>query len=275
MARDFTKDGSNYMTLGGDAIGPLVNGASAISMAAWGYPDSFAAGTNENRLFTFEIAGGNTGGTMAVGNSTGTFKLRLGGRSVSTDSFQNRNANTEVTTGSWHHFGGVLDFANDLITPYYEGVAENSGAVTFGNSTYTHGSTSSTDGIGKGVGDTILITDVQWDGRIAEVAVWAGDIGASGYAMLNKGFSPLLVRPDLLVAYWPLMGRYSPEIDLISGENATINGTIAQADHQRIIYPTRPQAINVPAVVAATGQPMAKRIQTVPFLGGSLRQRNF
>lgn len=252
MARDFTKNGSNYMTLGGNAIGPLVNGASAISMAAWGYADSFAAGTNENRIFSFEINGGSTGGTMAVGNSTGTFKLRPGGRSVSTDSFQNRNANTEVTTGAWHHFGGVLDFANDLITPYYEGVAENSGAATFNNTTYTHGTISSTDGIGKGVGDTILITDVQWDGRLAEVAVWAGDIGAAGYASLYKGFSPLLVRPDLLVNYWPLMGRYSPEIDLISGKNGTINGTIANDVHPRVIYPTRPQAIFPPAAAVAT-----------------------
>lgn len=261
MARDFSKNGSNYMTLGVNAVGPLLNGAAKISVHAWVYADTFDTGTNENRILTIiNNTGSVSGVVLCVTDSAGSKLLRAGARSVSTDGFQARNATTVITTGAWHSVGAVYDIAGDVITPYYEGVAEGGGAVTFGNATYTQGSpgVADTDGIGKGGSDTIAVTTIQWDGRIAELAIWTDDVGVSNFAALAKGFSPLLVRPDVITDFWPLIGNYSPETDIISGKNGTIAGTIAKADHPRIIYPSRPQ-IRFPGAAAAGADTYAGR----------------
>lgn len=41
------------------------------------------------------------------------------------------------------------------------------------------------------------------DGRLAEVAIWTGDIGAAGFAQLARGRRAKDVSPHLLVAYFP------------------------------------------------------------------------
>ena len=56
-------------------------------------------------------------------------------------------------------------------------------------------------------------------------------------AALGKGISPLLVRPGGLVAYWPLIGNASPEIDPVGGINLSWNATPLKADHYPIILP--------------------------------------
>lgn len=74
-------------------------------------------------------------------------------------------------------------------------------------------------------------------GYIAEVGVWSGTLTAADIAQLNHGFSPRLVRPDILVAFWPLMGRNSPEIDQWGKFDMTLTNAPPQAGHPRIILP--------------------------------------
>lgn len=251
MARDFTKNLSNGIDLGNNQISALVNGASALSFHAWFYPDTYSAGANDNRLLGFRISSGGTGGMFGVDGSGANKVMRVGGRSDSADGFQARSGTTNITTGAWHNGGGVIDFAADTITPYFEGAAEGGGAVTFANSTYVNGTPGNTEAIGADVGNPGL-TEPQWDGLIAEVAVWIGDIGAAGFATLNKGFSPLFVRPDLLVCYFPLFGEGATERDRISGLTGTIEGTVAKANHPRIIYPTGYQTARISAATTST-----------------------
>jgi len=51
MARDFTKDLTRYMSLGTNQVGPLINGAAAISAHVWANADSFTTlAVNDNGM---------------------------------------------------------------------------------------------------------------------------------------------------------------------------------------------------------------------------------
>ena len=256
MARDFTKNTANYMNIGTEVAVALVSGASAVSIAAWVYYDTISNADNNNRIFTAIIDGVNGGIMLATGASGANNLVRVGGRSQSADGFQAVNGTTNIPTGQWIHMGGVLNIGGDVIRVYYNGTQEASTAVTFGAATYTdNGAPTKQDAIG-GYQDPPTVTAVQIDGRIAELGLWAGDIGTAGFEQLNDGFSPLMVRPDLLVAYWPLIGNNSPETDIVSAKNGTITGTIAKDVHPRIIYPSPAQMrrFTTAAVQAAAAQ---------------------
>jgi len=89
----------------------------------------------------------------------------------------------------------------------------------------------------------------NFHGLIAEAAMWDAALTDAQVAILALGYSPLFVRPQNLLAYWPLVGRTSPEIDTVGGNNLTVTGATAAA-HTRMIYPAMPR-ITVP--VAAVG----------------------
>lgn len=237
MARDFVKNVSNYMSFGQGVFGALFNGAGAVSIAARMTADTYTAGTNLNLLLAWEIGNAITGGLLSINGTTSV--IQLGGRSVSTDSFQQMVGTTALTTGTEWHVGGVMNIAGDTITPYVNGVAEGGGGVTFGNATYTHTASgvSQSDRIGTTFGTSNISTSNQFDGRIAEVAFWTADIGAAGFAMLASGFSPLFVAPESLIFYCPLLGAYSPERDVVNGKSGTITGTLAAAAHPRVFMP--------------------------------------
>lgn len=74
------------------------------------------------------------------------------------------------------------------------------------------------------------------DGAIADAAIWAAALDDYEIAALALGVSPLLIRPSALVAYWPLGGWTSPEIDLIGRRELTITGATA-APQPRLIVP--------------------------------------
>jgi hypothetical protein len=79
-----------------------------------------------------------------------------------------------------------------------------------------------------------------FSGKLAELAIWDVALTADEVAQLGLGYSPLLVRPGNLVAYWPLYGNNSPETDIVGGVNLTWNNTPTKAsDHPRIILPRK------------------------------------
>jgi hypothetical protein len=111
-----------------------------------------------------------------------------------------------------------------------------------------------------------------WSGAMAEMAVWNRKLSADEVASIGKSFSPKFFLRGL-IHHSPYYGKDSPEPELMNGKNGTVNGATAIA-HPPIILPGRPQIITTPSVVVA-GQPIIKRRATIPFLGGSLRQRAF
>lgn len=265
MARDFTKNLSNYMSLGVGTLGTAMNGAAFISAHCWVKADTFDTGATDNI-----ICAGTTGAasgafiTLRVDGSVSPKVLRGGGRSGSGDGLQARNATTEFTTGAWHSCGVALDFAGDVVTPYFNGVAENSGAVTFANSTYTDDATGRTNGDAIGAGFTVPgVTTQQTDGLIAEVSFWFGSraLTAAEFVSLSKGCSAKLIAPALGRIHFPLMGNASPERDIFRGLSGTITGTVAKADHPRILQPS---ATIYPFVAPADGGAVG------PLVGGHL-----
>ena len=239
MARDFDKTTTNYLDLGTGGINPVLSGASALSIHAWVNFDTTDIGANDNRIVNIDIDADSTGIALIINGVDGLNSVRIAGRSVSTDAIQAKNGAAGLAASTWHSVGGVMDIGGDAITPYQNGVADGGGAVTFGNTTYTTGTPTIVDQISGGRNPPT--TTNMFDGRIAEVAIWTVDIGAAGFATLGDGFSALFVRPESLVFYMPLIGRTSPEIEIISGKNGTIAGTVANAVHPRIIYPSPAQ----------------------------------
>lgn len=81
-------------------------------------------------------------------------------------------------------------------------------------------------------------------GRLAEVAFWSAALDADEIAALAKGFSPLLIRPQSLAAYWPLVGNDSPEPDRWKNRyDLTLTNAPAKADHPRLFLPSRAKVV--------------------------------
>lgn len=72
-------------------------------------------------------------------------------------------------------------------------------------------------------------------GDLAEVAVWNIALSAADVAALATGVSPLLIHPEALVGYWPLLGVNSPENNLLSNTSVmSITGSLSQSAHPRV-----------------------------------------
>lgn len=242
MARRFTKNTANYLSLGVAGTGDLIDGSAAISLGAWIYMVTTTTAANDNRIFTNFVAGTINGFSLAIENSASTRLVRVGGRSVTGDSFQARNGTTDLRLSAWHYVGGVLNYGADTITPYANGVAENSGAVTFVSSTYDFSSppTSAVDGIGANMPSGAPgSTAVQFDGLITEVALWRVDIGPAAYRRLygagigpRGGADPRDVAAGL-VFLMDLQGTLSPEVDAINRVRGVITGAVPPSDGWR------------------------------------------
>lgn len=104
----------------------------------------------------------------------------------------------QLTTGlsadTWYAIGGTYDGTN--IKAWLNGVAEATTAcAAFGVVQDPKPSVLASRG---GIADFD-------DSMVAEFAVWSDDLSATDMAILARGVSPLLVRPDILVVYWPLI----------------------------------------------------------------------
>jgi hypothetical protein len=241
MARTFSKNTANslaYPTT--NYLNGRLNGKGQVSIFARIKAASFdtGGGTN-NRILNGVINDGGvtavTGVVLSVIGDTGTSgRIRGGGRSVATDGLLQVAGVTNFSTGTWVRVGAVLDFATDTIRVYLNGVQDASGTASWANATYTAGTATSADLIG---GPTLPVsaTALQFDGDIADVAVWAGDIGTVGYEELED-YVPAAVRPDLLVSYAPLLEGQTP-FDIWDGNSLTIAGSIPEARHPRVQLP--------------------------------------
>jgi len=142
---------------------------------------------------------------------------------------------TTVATGTWYHACGVL-------------TSTTSRDIYLDGASPVNNTTSQTPtGINRVYLGVINGSAFDHDGQLAEAGVWNVALSAAEVASLAKGFSPRLIRPESLMAYWPLLGRVSPEPDLKGGYPLTITGTVPYADHPRIIYPTKRRFYSVPA----------------------------
>lgn len=80
---------------------------------------------------------------------------------------------------------------------------------------------------------------MQWNGQIAEVGIWNIALTDEEIAVLAAGYSPLFVRPQNLVAYWPLIRQGSPVLnpDIVGRFNLNDYNWPTNEAHCRIRYP--------------------------------------
>lgn len=243
MARYFDRVSSQYLE---SSTTPVA--AVPFSMGCWFKPDDIT--TSHTLLALDTIGGSDRFVIVAAGAVAGDFvnavaSAGVQGIAVSSAAF---------TAGAWQHTLAVFASATSR-TVYLNG--GNSGTNTTSVTpvpTAVH------------VGARYNTTIAGFAGSvIAEAGIWDAALTADDALMLASGVSPLLVRPANLVAYWPLMGRNSPEIDPVGGYNLTLANAPTVADHCRIFYPKGlwipPQKLrisgsvgisfNVPAIAAA------------------------
>lgn len=124
------------------------------------------------------------------------------------------------------------------------------------------------DGAGKGTDNTVAVPTGEtrvaiglerdatpggyMNGAVAEAAIWNAVLTDEEVAMLAKGFSPLLVRPDKLTCYVPLIR--DNDKDIVGGLSflPILSPTIET--HPRIIYPGMKHYSFPPEYRPSTGQ---------------------
>jgi hypothetical protein len=159
-----------------------------------------------------------------------------------------------------------VNSAGDVIVSQFDGTSENrarlNGFLTAGAKTHLAGVFTSNSSRALYINGALQSTDTNvcsantgldtltvgctyrsgtranfFDGVIAEVAYWSAALTADEIASLSKGFSPGLVRPQSLVAYYPLIGNNSPEPDRSrTSSPLTVSGA-TKADGFPIFYP--------------------------------------
>lgn len=216
MARTFAAASSQYLIAASAAVT-----AEPFTMACWFKPVSASVQYTAMSL-------GTNGGTLrhmliafdAVNPTALAISVDGGGTASSVTTNQ-------YSAGVWSHAAGVWA-SNASRTAYLNGVAatENTTAKTV---------TVDRTLIGARINTT---AGVFMDGDIGEAAIWGAALTTAEIASLADGLAPIAVRPDSLVGYWPLIGRASPEYDVVGGLAMTLTNTPTTGAHPRIYKPS-------------------------------------
>ena len=184
----------------------------AENMTATRSPLSMGNTTTGSNGFSIEVS---TSGTVTV-------RVLSGGL--------NSSATSTATVGtggtSWNHVCGV--FASDTLrTVYVDGANSVGNTASRAFPTTAMNRTCIGARFNAGVG-------LNFDGRVAEVAIWNAALNADEVRSLGVGYaSPRFVRPSDLVSYTPLIrGVTANAQDLVSGVTFTGSGVVV-ADHVR------------------------------------------
>ena len=217
MARNFASASSQYLT------SATVGSAFPFTYACWfnvtnttayHYLMSSADTATDTNYFALGAGGAEPGDPVfAEVNASSTYVL------VGTS--------TGYSANTWHHACAVFESATSR-SVYIDGGSKG---------------TSTTSRAPAGLDNTtigsIVLNSAAYyaDGLIAEAAIYDVALSDADVLMLAKSVSPLAVKPQSLVAYWPLIGRTSPEIDVVGGFGQTLTNTPTTGAHPRIYYP--------------------------------------
>ena len=144
---------------------------------------------------------------------------------------------TGYTANTWYH-GCATATADDDVAIYLNGGGKATSAVT----RTAPGWDRTAMGVAADSSPSSYMT-----GALAESAMWNAVLTNAEVAILAAGFSPLFVRPESLVAYWPLIRT---DNDRAGGYHMTPINTPSWADHTPIIYPAPPIFYSIPSAGA-------------------------
>ena len=229
MALSF--DGDDYLTKDYSGTGPI--SGYPFTMVAWFKPPEeykdwqgfvLSDGTQTNR---FGIGPANYGrwgiyNAIAEARTSGSFS----------ENYSNSSPN------DWAHAACVFNFASGAgaRTLYVNGSGNS-----YSNGTGNTATIADADIIGIGYGPTSG-NNRLYKGGVAECAIYTAALSTAEIDALAAGYSPLFIRPDALLGYWPLGGISYPTdyADVAQGNDLTATGAPAIVDHPPIIYPTSP-----------------------------------
>lgn len=234
MARTFVAATPSYLRINTGSYVPSM----PFTMACWGRPTSATE----------------AGGIMTFALNVGTapfYMLQFGGsvagdpvRAIHIDNAAGggvADTSTGYSINTWHHAAAVF-IASNSRAAYIDGGSKgtNAGAA---------GATSGFTNLVIGGSERNGIPSNIFTGSLAECGVWDVALTDAEIAMLARGYSPLLVRPQSLVSYYPLVRDVDD--DIIGKYNMTpINGPTILA-HPRVLYPTAYRVgVTIPAVAA-------------------------
>lgn len=235
MSRDFNGT-SEYLEYAG-----AVRTALPLTISAWVYKDDT---TNLDVAVSLSNNASLNRCGLAFTNSAAVRNLAItsGGTNSNTDT------TTLYTANTWTH-GAAVYTSTTSRTVYING----GNAVNNTNSLDVSPGTFNTTNIGcynNSAGRAQF-----FGGYIAEVGIWSVALTAAEIASLGVGVSPILIRPASLVAYWPIIGEFSPEIDLKGRFEMTVSGAV-KAEHPRAYKPRSPI---IPRKAAANVVPVLYR----------------
>lgn len=229
MARLFDDASTQYLTVASTPVtGP------PLTMCAWAYFDTLPTVADAEMHILTLHAGGvqhrfSISGSKYVSNNL-VFDVRNG---VITSM-----ATTTVapSVNTWFHVCGVARDVDDREVYINAG---NSGTSSVDNQP-----NAATDiEIGSLFGGNSSIS-----GMVAEAAIWNVALTAAEVAVLATGVTPLAVRPQSLVAYWPLINE--DDDDPVGGYDMTPVNSPTWAAHPRVRYFPLP-SIGRPSAAAA------------------------
>ncbi len=167
-------------------------------------------------------------GVDGTNNNRFSLQTRSGGAvRITTRTTSNAIADTIATSGlnAWHHAAATSD-AVDSRAVYLDG----------GN-VVTNSSSRNPSGINMmSVGAPPAASSEFFSGAIAEVGIWNVALTDMEVLALASGVLPKDVRPESLVAYWPLYAFTGDAPDFGGGKfNLTDTNTVLTANHAPIV----------------------------------------
>lgn len=228
MSRTFTKNVSNYLSLGANTIGTALGTATGYSFAFW--IKCTSKGANDA---PFQPRNGSSSSVFGT-NLTGcrVYAARIIGDTY-TASY---NPSYTPANGSWVHLCWTVDWSTNprAFAFYANGAPSGSGTFAIAGGSYSHTSSSEHDFIAAASGGSVpFSTAYQVDGLMANIAMWNKVLNDGDALALGGGCSPLRVQPQSLIMFHPLNGQGSPEVDVIGRLSGNITGSVPVGDHPR------------------------------------------
>jgi hypothetical protein len=216
MSRAFVAASSQYLAFTGGQ--PVTTYPCTFS--CWFKPDTSHNGT------LMMVSHGSDGNRMVMyANSGGNVAMASSGSGAA-----EAVSSTTYTTGEWNHAVGTVTNAtarNVLLNG--GGSGSNSASATVANCAKYY--------IGASWVSGALLAGYYFNGEIAHAAVWNVVLTDDEKAALAAGASPLLIRPESLMCYHPMLARSTAEEDWISIFPLTNTGTTAGTSEPRILWP--------------------------------------
>jgi len=230
MSRDFNNTAPSVLNEYLEYAGAVISGYPA-TIACWFYPNDVA---NSQDLVMVGTTSANTYLRLNFGGASAGDPVRAVTSLAGTTGVAASSAGVNGAANAWYHAAAV--FTNDTSRDaFFNGGSKGSNATSVAAPTGMD-RTNVACGMYAGTSRANPL-----DGAIAEVGFWDAALTDAEIASLATGLCPLLVRPGNLVAYYPIVGRESPENSRLGAEAFSITGTCAAFPHPRVCYPRRRQ----------------------------------